>query len=598
MITSERFDHRRFRRVVLRLVVAGMLPLVACFAVEAHAEVNGKKPNILLLLGDDMGFSDIGPFGSEVDTPTLNDLARRGISFSNFHATPVCSVTRAELMTGNNNSEVGLAAFDYAVYPPAAGKPGYEGYLTRNTVAISELLRDAGYNTYISGKWHLGGAYKGGEGPSKWGFDRSYGIYVGGSNHWNQHAMLPDAKDPKTAHQLAQGQIPTVQPEKFFDNGRIVERPKGVYSDDLYTSKMIDYLEEGRASGKPFFAYMAFTTAHFPIQAPSELIEKYYSYYLEKGYEKVKRSRFEALKRKGVIPKSVQLPDTSTNPLVRPWDSLSEREKRFQARVMATYSAMIDSQDRHIARLFDYLRETDQFDNTLIIYLTDNGPEGTDLRGQLSNPLLKKWVDANFSGKLEDVGSGNANWQIGTSWANAATGALQWWKGFVSEGGIRVPLIISPPQNSNFARTGELTDVFVSVKDLPMTILDYAGVSHPQTRYQNRTLTPPSGVTARPFLEAKADRVRTESDWVAFELFGNAYVMAGDFKAKKVRKGMWGDGAWHLYNVRRDPGETHPLEAQQPARLQKLVSIYEAYAKKRGVVPVAEDWNPWTVVGQ
>jgi len=260
--------------------------------------------------------------------------------------------------------------------------------------------------------------------------------------------MLPDANDPKTARELAEGKTPTVQQEKFYEDGRLVERPQGVYSNDLYTAKMLEYLEEGRRSGKPFFAYLAFTTAHFPIQAPSELIEKYYPLYLKKGYEEIKRSRFEALKRRGVIPKSAKLPDASSNPLVKQWSSLSDREKQFQARVMATYAAMIDSQDRHIARLLDYLRETGQLENTLIIYLTDNGPEGTDLRGKLSNPLLKKWVDANYSAELEDVGSGRANWQIGTSWANTATGALQWWKGFVSEGGIRVPMIISPPEQA------------------------------------------------------------------------------------------------------------------------------------------------------
>ena len=563
------------------------------------AQVEVKRPNVLLIVGDDMAFGDIGAFGSEIETPTLDYLAKEGIKFSNFHATPVCSVTRSELLTGANNIEVGLGAFDYAVYPPAKGKRGYEGYLNDNALTIAQILKDAGYNTYTTGKWHLGGTHGAGKGPHEWGFSRSYGIYVGGSNHWNQEVMLPDVKDPVTAKALKDGKIPKVSKEVFQENGKEVERPVGVYSNDLYTSKMIEFMEKDRTSGKPFFAYLAYTTAHFPIQAPSTLIDKYYATYYKLGYEGLRKSRFKAMKKRGIISNKASYHDGKTDGtgnLVKSWSDLSDEQKKHQARIMATYSAMIDDQDRHISKIFDYLKETDTFNNTLIIYLTDNGPEGIDLRGKLSNPLLRNWVDSNYSGTFSNIGNGETNWQIGTTWANSATGVLSWWKGFVGEGGMRTPLIIRPPVSTQFNRKNSLSDVLVSVKDIPMTILDYVGIRHPGNKYKKRIIAVPSGVSMKKFLEGSANRVRTDKDWLAFELFGNKYVIIGEYKATRLRKGQYGDGTWHLYNIINDPGETKPLESKHPERLKKMISLYNAYADTRGIVPVAEDWNPYSAV--
>ncbi|MBB6463275.1 sulfatase-like hydrolase/transferase [Flammeovirga kamogawensis] len=577
-----------------KIITSIILSLLSVVSFAQNS--NNDRPNILLIVGDDMGFADIGPYGSEIDTPVLDSLAGQGVAFTNFHATPVCSVTRSEVLTGNNNIEVGLGAFDYAVYPGSKGKPGYEGYLTRNTVTIAQLLSDAGYNTYTAGKWHLGGVHGRGQGPSEWGFQKSYGIYVGGSNHWNQDVMLPDVKDPAVAKVLKEGKIPDVQKEKFYENGQLVDRPIGVYSNDLYTNKMLEYMNDDKDNGKPFFAYMAFTTAHFPIQAPKEYIDKYYEYYLTHGYEDVKKKRFEMLKKYGIIDQSTPFPDTSKNPLVKPWESLTQKEKEQQARVFATYAGMIDSQDHSIGRIMDYLRENNKLDNTLIIYLTDNGPEGTDLRGKLSNPLLNKWVNQNFDGTTEHVGEGNTDWQIGTSWANAATGTLQWWKGFVSEGGIRVPLIVVPPKNDKVRGKGVKVHNFTSVKDIPMTILAYANVEHPKDNYKGQKIVAPSGISIKSFLEGKTDTVRTDDQYVAFELFGNKYIVEGNYKAAYVRKGMWGDGEWHLFDINLDPGETRPLEVQQPELMKKLIKQYDEYATSHHIIPVKEDWNPWTAI--
>ena len=548
------------------------------------------KPNILLIVGDDIGFGDLGICGSATKTPNLDRLVGQGRLFSNFHVSPVCSVTRSMLLTGNNSIEIGLGAFDYAIYPPAKGKPGYEAYLTRTTTTVSELLRDAGYNTYMVGKWHLGGSHHGGEGPHKWGFDRSYGIYSGGSNHWNQGVFHVDMHDPEVVKLIQAGKIPT---EAFYEDGRRVDRPLGIYSDDLYTGKMLQYLEEGRKTGEPFFAYVAYTTAHAPIQAPDFLIYKYYDRYLELGFEGVKQARFDAQKKLGIVPQEAVFPDRSKNRLLRSWNDLSDTEKRRQARSMATYSAMMESQDSHIGKLLNYLQESGQLENTLIIYTSDNGPEGLDERGELSDPMATKWIQTNFSQEFYHIGRGDAFAFIGTDWADAATGGLQWWKWFIGEGGIRVPLVVVPPRSHPVVKAGELTDAFSSVKDISTTILDYAGVEHPMTQYKGRQIIPPSGVSMRRLFDGATANPRTEEHWVAFELFGNAFVIAGDYKVLRVRTGMFGDGKWHLYNIRKDPGETKPLEGLDPERMRRMVTIYEQYAKQKGIVPVDEDWNPW-----
>ncbi len=560
----------------------------------ADSGAAAKGPNILFIVGDDIGFGDLGISGSVTKTPTLNSLAQQGTFFTNFHVSPVCSVSRSMMLTGNDPIEIGLAAFDYTVYPASEGKPGYEAHLTRTTATIAELLQDAGYRTYTVGKWHLGGSGHGGEGPKEWGFDRSYGLYTGAANHWNQGAFHFNANDPEIKAILQRGEIPQ---EPYYENGESVTRPDGVFSDELWTSKLLEYIEEGKDSGQPFFAYVAYTTAHAPVQAPADLIDKYYEHYLELGYEGVHRARFESQKKLGLIPQDATQPARESNPLLSAWSELTDEEKRFEARWMAAYSAMMESQDHHIGRLLDHLEESGELDNTLIIYTTDNGPEGTGRRGELSaSPAFLQFLNSAYSSEFDDIGQGNTFGFIEANWAGAANGSLQWWKWFIGEGGIRVPLIVIPPKNEAYARSGEMTNEYAYVKELPMTMLDYAGVDHPQTEFKGRELTPPTGVSLRPFLAGEEEAPRTEEEWVAFELFGNTYIVAGDYKAIRMRTGMYGDGEWHLYDIKKDPGETSPLDSEQPERLQKMIETYERYAEEKGIVPVADDWSPWSAL--
>ncbi len=563
----------------------------SCTQVENKAEiqtnpVEQNKPNILLLVGDDTAFGDIGAFGSEIKTPNMNKLAEAGLRFTNFHVSPVCSVTRSMLLTGNDSIEIGLGAFDYSVYPATRGKKGYETYLTDDAVTISELLRDDGYEVYKSGKWHLGGEQPGSKGPLGWGFTQEFGIYSGGSNHWNDYAMTPDFQDPNGLN--------VKRKEEWTLNGEPFERPEGIYSGEIYTNKMLDFIQDGTAKGKPWFAYMAFTTAHFPIQAPPELIMKYYPYYLDLGFAGLKKARYNSLKEHGLI--SHEATEAPFNNLTKKWEDLSQEDKEKQAKIMATYAAMIEDQDNRIGQILGYLKDSDQLDNTLIVYVTDNGPEGLEpTNPKTGNPELAEWIEKQFDSSFDAIGTANSQNVIGTSWANAATGGLQWWKWFIGEGGIRVPMMVVPPGafSSKYARAGEKSNAVAYVKDIPMTILEYANIKHPMNRYEGRDIIAPSGISMKPYLDGESQFVRTDDDWWAFELFGNGYVMQGEYKAMKVRTGMFGDGKWHLYNVVSDPSESKPLEGDQPEKLNAMIALYESHKAKNNIIEVDKDWNPF-----
>ena len=573
------------------LVLALLQALCAAVpATAAPVRPVAQRPNVLLIVADDAAFGDVPWGGGNAAMPELQGLADQGVAFGNFHTSPVCSPTRAALLTGNDPIEVGLGAFDYSIYPPSKGKPGYEGYLTRNTATVAELLRDAGYRTVMAGKWHLGGPGHGGWGPWDWGFQRSYGILTGGANHWNRQVFLPSPRNPEHRALMAQRIVPE---EPYYEDGRAVTRPVGLHSDDLFSGKLLGYLEEGRSSGKPFFAYLALTSPHSPLQASPAAINRFVPYFLQHGYAGLKRLRYEAQKRSGLIAADAPYPDQTANWLLTRWSSLTPQQQQREARAMATYTAMLEQQDQTIGRVLSYLRETGQLDHTLVIYLSDNGPEGMDDEGAAANPALNQWVKENFSQDPADIGRGNTFQEMGVNWANASNGGLQWWKWYLAEGGVRTPLVIRPPAGAQVAQRGGIRQAYANAKDVPLTILDYAGVQAPSERYRDRRIVPPSGLSMRPYLEGRAPQVRTEQQWVVSDIFGNSSIVAGRYKAARQNRAMFGDGQWRLFDIEADPGEMRPLNGVQPQRLQQLIGLYEGYAKAKGIVPVAENWSPW-----
>ncbi|MEZ9661849.1 MULTISPECIES: arylsulfatase [unclassified Vibrio] len=562
-------------------------------ASSAALAAESEKPNIVVIVGDDVGFADTQPYGSEANTPNLMALAEEGVKFTNFHASPTSSVTRSMMLTGANSHEVGLGTFDYAVYPGAIGKPGYEGYLTKKGVTVATLLEESGYNTYLSGKWHLG--HEDGFLPDDRGFGESYGILAGGSNHFNRDMMFP-AKNAATADALQKGDIPGVEVEPTYRNGQVVEdKYKGEYSDQVYTNEIIKMIDSKKDDGKPFFAYVPFTGIHLPLQAPESAYQDKVDYYVEHGWDSVREDRFQRMKEMGVIPKDADISDR--NALSRPWDSLSEKEQKWYGKKMAVAMGMMEMQDQQVGQIVDYLKEIGEYDNTYIMYLADNGPEAADITGENISDLIRTWTAHHFDNSTENLGKANSSVSLGPEWASASTGGLSWYKAYTAEGGIRVPFIVKPAKalldGEDALQPGTQTDDLSQVKDIAATILEIAEVDHPGTEYQGREVAPMSGVSLLPYFKGETADVHSANNAIPFELFGSGILLKGDHKIIRISTGMGGDSEWHLYNTKKDPAEQHDLRNEMPDLFLEMVAEYQEYEKAQNIVPVDEAWNPF-----
>ena len=533
-------------------------------AVEPAAD---KHPNILLIIGDDMGFSDLGVYGSEVATPNIDALATEGLRFTNFHVGATCSPTRSLLMTGVDNHRSGLGNMHEFLTPEQEGQPGYEGYLNKNVVTIINLIRDAGYNTYMSGKWHLGAneGYR----PHDRGFDQTYSLLDGAADNYSAmsagHVIGPTAT--------------------FAANGEIVERPVGIHSNELYADKLIGFLDPEQNAGKPFFAYLSLQTAHWPHQAPREFIDKYREVY-SAGWDVIRQQRIENLIELGVL--SADQPATPRFPGVPAWDELPDQAKVEQVNRMAAYAGMIEHMDVHIGRVIDHLKNTGQYDNTIIIYMTDNGPDWSQ-----PNVAGADWYNERYpKTAVEEIGEQGSFSSYGPQWAQVAAAHLNGFKTFSSEGGLRVPFIIRYPE---WIEAGQ-TDEFIFVTDLSATLLEVAGAEHPVTSYQGRDIFPMNAKSVLPFMRGETSTHRAKDEWVGYELMGNSALFKGDYKARLQATwlkgfGVAGTGSWQLYNIKLDPSELHDLSEQQPELMAELVGNYEEYSESVGIIGVPADFD-------
>ena len=322
---------------------------------NAASSSGSKPPNVLLVMVDDMGWTDIGSFGSEIDTPNLDALARRGVKFTDFHVSVSCSPTRSMLLSGNDNHIAGLGNMGEMLRPEQIGKPGYEGYLNDRVVSLAEALRDGGYHTYMAGKWHLGHDPE--NFPHARGFEKSFSMLLGGASYWqDMFGML-------AVHEEVA--------EYVIDDRRLSELPGDFYATRSYTDFLIDSIRQDRADGKPFFAYLAFTSPHDPMHVPEPWLSKYRGDY-DEGYEVLKQKRTAAAKRMGLVPDSAAMPDRYH--MIKPWGALSEEQQALEARGMEVYAGMVDNMDYHYGRVIDYLKDIGEYDNTIVIFLSDNGP--------------------------------------------------------------------------------------------------------------------------------------------------------------------------------------------------------------------------------
>jgi arylsulfatase A-like enzyme len=511
----------------------------------AHAQ--DQRPNILLIVADDAGYADLGSFGGEIETPNLDALAAVGVRFTQFTTSATCSPSRSMMLTGTDNHIAGLGNMAEFMAPNQAGNPGYEGHLNDRVVPVAALLRDAGYDTFMAGKWHMG------EEPDQWpaalGFMRDLTLIPGGGSHFD---------DMWGAHGERQ---------LYTFNGKPIEalRP-GFHSSVDYTAAIIDNIEEHRDDGKPFFAYLALQAPHDPFQTPPEWRDRYHGLY-DQGYDAIRAKRIERMKTLGILdPEATVFPRV---PNVAAWDDLSDLEKRESARRMELYAAMVGHMDANIGGLIEYLKTTGIYDNTLIIFLSDNGPEGNLM------PMGPPWDNSRF----EDWGKQGTFIQYGPAWAQVSAGPFRMFKGFLSEGGIRGPMIVS---GKGVAGSGRISDALAHIMDVPATILDVAGVAHPET-YNGKPVVPMQGKSLLPVLGNSSESVRTPDDWIGWELFGLRAVRMGDWKLLSLCK-PFGSGEWQLYNLRADPGETVDLAASEPEIATKLIGHWDEYAKANNVI--------------
>lgn len=532
------------------------------------ARRTGQRPNFLVIVADDLGWSDLGAFGGEIATPNLDALANSGVRFTGFHTAPTCSPTRSMLLSGVDNHEAGIGTMVESRPASLAARPGYEGFLNDRVASIAELLQQGGYRTIMAGKWHLGLTPD--RGPAARGFEQSYALLQGLGNHFggDQNAAWTKAK----ANAL------------YRENGKIVRYPVGRYSADWFAERLVGFLADDKAGqdDRPFFAYLPFTTPHWPMQAPAETIAKYKGRY-DAGYEVLRAERLERQKKLGLVALDQQ-PHALDG--VKPWNSLSAEEKAVEARKMEVYAAMVDRMDENVGRVIAELKRTGRFENTVIVFLSDNGPEGSEIdepyqvRG-VPGGVKKLGID----NRLENIGSATSYVGYGAGWAQANSTPSWLVKGYPTEGGTRVSAFAAGKGvvGNRIARGN------FSVTDIAPTLLELAGLSQPET-FKGRAILPFEGHSLIPVLAEKATEVRAPDEPVGTELFYRRALRKGDWKAVYLpksgstypREGV-GEGKWQLFNLATDPAESTDLAISQAGKLAELVADWELYAKQRGV---------------
>ncbi len=507
----------------------------------------GARPNVVIILVDDMGWSDVGSYGGEISTPHLDALAARGVRFTQFYVTPRCSPSRASLLTGLYSHQAGMGHLDNVI---REGSPGTTGRLNGQSVTIAEVLRESGYFTAMAGKWHLG--QQNGSPPWERGFDRVLNIRAGGIFFPNQNFQGDDL--------TKRGQEP------LYLDGKPIERDAPLlgrqwYTTFLWTDFGLKFVDEARAAKKPFFLYLPHNAPHFPLMAPAELIAKYRGKY-KAGWDRLREARYRRQIKMGVIDR--RWPLSPREPESPAWDSLSDDSKDRFDHLMAVYAAMIEAIDTSVGMLVEGLEARGMLDDTLILFLSDNGGNAE------SGP------DGRFNG--DPPGGPNSNLYLGMNWAALTTTPFRRFKHFTHEGGIASPLIAHWPRGIPQNRRNRLERQPGHLIDVMATIVDVTGAAYPR-EFKGRTIQAMEGVSLRPaFTGGRITRPQS----IFFEHEGNRAIRSGRWKLVS----RYPDG-WELYDMTADRVERNDLAAHHPALVDTLAAEWETWAKRANV-------DPWT----
>jgi arylsulfatase A-like enzyme len=513
--------------------------------IDAAAD---ERPNILLIVADDLGYADLGVYGSDISTPNIDLLASRGMLFTQFHTAPSCAPTRAMLLSGNNNHVAGMARQSQS---GLAGIPvaGYEASLSERIVPLPRLLQDAGYQTYSVGKWHLGGELR--TSPHAAGFSRAFNLLGGAGTHFDAVGF-------------------SVGGSSYRADKDLVEYPQGSYSTELYTDRLIEFIDADKARGKPFFAFAAYTSPHWPLQVPDEYLDLYAGFY-DDGYDALRERRFESLQGAGIIPETSSLPPR--NDAISPWDALSAEQQRRESRKMELYAAMVDNLDDHVGRLLDYLKANDLYHNTLIVFMSDNGAAGENFynRGPHS-----EYLQAHFDNDYSTMGTSASFVSYDEQWAEAGSAPFQRSKTYTREGGIVAPLVIAGPGVSG---RGVIDASYLTVMDLAPTFIELAGAQYPD----NGTVRPMLGASINDYLAGEATSVHAEDYVTTLFHAGRAYLRQGDWKISTLEP-PFDETAFELFNLALDPGEVSDLAEVEPEKLADLIALWRVERKRLGII--------------
>jgi arylsulfatase A-like enzyme len=526
-------NRRDFLRMTAGVVGATTLGSEA-FAKSAQAE---KRPNIVIIMADDLGFSDIGCYGGEIHTPNLDRLASEGLRFRQFYNAARCCPTRASLLTGLYPHQAGMG--DMVSFPEQNRKPGpYQGYLNNQCVTIAEVLKTAGYRTYMSGKWHVGEARE--CWPRKRGFDRYFGIISGGSSYWKL-----DQVDPRP-------RVMALDDESYVPSG------DKFYMTDAFTDHAVQFIDEHKSKDDPFFLYLAYTSPHWPIHAWPEDIAKYKGRY-DGGWDALRLERHKRMIEMGVV--DAKWPLSPRDPDVPAWSDLSgPSDKSDKSLRMAVYAAMIDRMDQGIGRVLDALKRAGADENTLVLFLSDNGGCHEMVENRiLHTPGTKSGERGSFLSYQR-------------SWANASNTPFRMFKHWTHEGGISTPLIARWP--ARIKQRGEFTDQVGHVIDFMATCSELAGAKYP-TAHNGQEIVPLEGKSLVPVLEG---RRRKGHDAIYWAHEGNNAIREGKWKLVMAK-----DGPWELYDLEADRTELREESGTNQRKARRLLEKWIVWADQRGV---------------
>jgi len=526
-----------------------------------------KSPNIILILADDLGYSDLGCYGGEINTPNIDQLGKNGVRFTQMYNSARCCPSRASIMTGLYPSQAGIA--DFTSNPNLKRGPGYLGRLTDNCVTLAEVLKPAGYNCYYVGKWHLNEA----TGPIARGFDEFYGYTKG---------YAADQFSPNSYHRLPLGREKEINPPQ-----------KEFYATDVFSDYAIEFIRQAKEKEDPWFLFLSHSSPHFPVQAPAERADKYDAIY-QRGWDVLRRERFERMKKIGLVNgKQWQLSPRSMVPVDRDdiangysgkpnpaWDTLEEERQFDLARRMAIFAAMVESVDTGVGEIVELLEKNGDYENTLIIFLSDNGacyewgPFGFDGGSRQGKTVLHKGDD------LRKIGQPGTHQAYGSGWANLGNTPRRLYKHFTSEGGIGTPFIMHWPKG--IRKGGTWIREPAHIMDILPTVLEVAGAKYPE-KSRGFKIIPKEGKSLLSVVRNASEGVKSPERTLGFSHQGAKALRKGDWKI------VWGKRQpekveWELYNIAEDRCELNNLAKKYPERVETMAQEWDDWARHVNVI--------------